>query len=316
MFAHFKTIFILILINKCLASDWDYLEHGPDVWSEHYPLCGGERQSPINIKTACTIYQPFDQFILTPDHITENNFIAKYNGHTISSDTNNKNLALQGGNLTGTFYFDSFHLHWGPNHNVGSEHQINGLKSAGESHFVYRNALTNERAVLSFLMETRLTKSFRSNNKNDFYDTKSESEWKKFFDVAQKLTHENDSASIDLSLNSLMGNNRNEYWRYAGSLTTPPCTENVIWTIFKEPIVLLDYEFNSFRHELFFESFRGPQPLYYRQVYRTFRDEIQSKIPDENCCISTKSMGNSMIFNNKINSIYFFAAFLILSTIF
>ncbi|CAF3887280.1 unnamed protein product, partial [Rotaria sp. Silwood1] len=52
-----------------------------------------------------------------------------------------------------------------------------------------------------------------------------------------------------------------QFWRYEGSLTTPECDENVIWTIFRRPILILDYDFENFRDDLFFESYRGPQPL-------------------------------------------------------
>lgn len=63
-----------------------------------------------------------------------------------------------------------------------------------------------------------------------------ENQWHKYFNAAQKLTHENDSTMIDLTLLSLMGSNLNDFWRYSGSLSTLPCTENVIWTVFRQPI--------------------------------------------------------------------------------
>jgi carbonic anhydrase len=181
----------------------------------------------------------------------------------------------------------------------------NGDKSAGESHFVYKNDETQQMAVFSFLMESRISQKQYEDPKSD---AATESEWQKYFKVAQELKNTNDSMSINLILTSLMGKNLKDYWRYDGSLTTPPCSETVTWTVFKDPITILDFDFDSFRHDLFYESYRGPQPLYYRDVYRTFDEQIVSPIPDQNRCINVKSNDGSTIFNSKniFASFFFF----------
>lgn len=145
-----------------------------------------------------------------------------------------------------------------------------------------------------------MSRQLRLGTKETVYDTKAESEWKKYFDAAQKLTKENDSMPIDLTLTSLMGNQMDDFYRYDGSLTTPPCTENVIWTVFKEPILILDYEFDSFRHDLFFESYRGPQPLYYRKVQRSFRSKVLTPIPDQKCCNPTNTSAVSTFLHRNM----------------
>jgi carbonic anhydrase len=108
--------------------DWDYEELGPDVWSEIYPTCGGQRQSPINILTACTMYKDFQPFVYGSAYNEQHNFTLRNNGHTIIGTVINETklpaFRLTGGDLDGTFEFNSFHLHWGQNHKSGSEHEL------------------------------------------------------------------------------------------------------------------------------------------------------------------------------------------------
>ena len=108
--------------------DWNYEEFGPDVWSEIYPTCGGQRQSPINILTACTTYKEFQPFMFGSAYFEKQNFTLMNNGHTIIgtviNETNLPAFRLIGGDLNDTFEFNSFHLHWGQNHKSGSEHEV------------------------------------------------------------------------------------------------------------------------------------------------------------------------------------------------
>lgn len=43
------------------------------------------------------------------------------------------------------------------------------------------------------------------------------------------------SVAQSIDLNGLLPENRN-YFTYMGSLTTPPCSEGVLWLVLKQPI--------------------------------------------------------------------------------
>lgn len=118
--------FLLFVICKGIvaSNDWDYGKHGPNIWKDIDPNCAGQSQSPINIKTECTKYEMFQSFELTSAHDQLLKFKLTNNGHTIVAEALNTQLFITGGGLNGNFTFVSFHLHWGPNYNTGSEHQM------------------------------------------------------------------------------------------------------------------------------------------------------------------------------------------------
>lgn len=41
-----------------------------------------------------------------------------------------------------------------------------------------------------------------------------------------------------LDVRSMLPENLNHFFRYQGSLTTPPCYESILWTVFDTPITL------------------------------------------------------------------------------
>lgn len=53
----------------------------------------------------------------------------------------------------------------------------------------------------------------------------------------------------EISIDDLLGNvNRDSFFRYSGSLTTPSCNEAVVWTVFKES-VKVDQDLVCFTHQ-------------------------------------------------------------------
>jgi carbonic anhydrase len=55
------------------------------------------------------------------------------------------------------------------------------------------------------------------------------------------------------------------YYRYAGSLTAPPCTEGVDWIVLKQPLALSTAQLARYRQR-FSDNARTVQPLYGRVV--------------------------------------------------
>ncbi len=68
------------------------------------------------------------------------------------------------------------------------------------------------------------------------------------------------------NLTTLLPRNR-AYFTYSGSLTTPPCTENVNWVIFKQPMRASVEELTELKANMPLNNYRTEQALNSRPVW-------------------------------------------------
>ena len=109
-----------------------------------------------------------------------------------------------------------------------SEHQIGGKNYPMEAHFVHR-AASGGLAVVGVLMTTgRPNPAFAQI-------------------VATMPDKEGPAVKADARINpNQMLPNRRSYYRYAGSLTTPPCSEVVEWLLLADPIQVAEADVAKF----------------------------------------------------------------------
>ncbi|XP_076105791.1 carbonic anhydrase 1-like [Mytilus galloprovincialis] len=218
---------------------WGY-HHGihPKHWKYLNPTCGGKQQSPIDMKTSKvktdTRLWKFDFSKLSTSKNVK--FEITNNGHTVQVRVISHGLEVSGGGLPGTYNVEQFHFHWGSEDKRESKHEINGKHFSMEMHVVMhfdRFSSVNESmnityglAVLGFLFDVG-----RHNHKFDEIITH-----------LHDIEHKDDHVILtSFSLTSLFPST-DCFYRYYWSLTTPPCFESVIWTIFKEHIDISEFQ--------------------------------------------------------------------------
>ncbi|KAL3892458.1 hypothetical protein ACJMK2_004661 [Sinanodonta woodiana] len=250
----------------------------PDHWHLHYPHCGGRSQSPVDIRTENVIRDPrkLAPFLMKGyDSAGDLQMDLENNGHTIQINLQGKGMSITGGGLSNVYMAHQFHFHWGKTDKRGSEHAIDGKYFPMEMHIVHYNRkhknfsqAVNKKdglAVLSFFFKVG------KNNVNLDPVIKS------FPDIP----HRDDHTTIKkLFLRKLLPQKLDGYFRYHGSLTTPPCYESVTWSIFYNPISISEKQLQSFRNKVhqnfanetnrdISDDYRPLQPLNQRTVYNS-----------------------------------------------
>lgn len=73
-------------------------------------------------------------------------------------------------------------------------------------------------------------------------------------------TEQEVSIPEQLDLNTLLPTDKH-YWRFSGSLTTPPCSEGVTWIVLKQPMTLSDTQLKKIAQTMHHDNNRPTQPL-------------------------------------------------------
>jgi carbonic anhydrase len=214
---------------------------GPAHWgrlSSAYKTCSlGKHQSPIDLGAA-HLAQGGDLIL----HWQPFAATVSHTGHTIEVAPVNANAAGSFLELGGQRYrFQQFHFHH------PSEHALAGNRWPLEVHFVHQAVTGHDLAVVSVL--------FRPGRANDALEQVFSRMPSKPGTVALK-------SAMDMS--QLLPRSAVTY-RYAGSLTTPPCSENVNWVVFRDPIEASVGQIDSFAR-WFPMNARPVQPLANRSV--------------------------------------------------
>ncbi|MCX7166853.1 MAG: carbonic anhydrase family protein [Rhodocyclales bacterium] len=183
---------------------------GPTSWARlrgDYATCGtGKRQSPIDIREGIKVNLEGIKFDYKPTQ-----FRIIDNGHTVQVNVG-EGLGLT---VMGKRHeLLQFHFH------RPSEERVNGRAYDMVVHLVHKNA-EGQLAVVAVLLE--------KGSEHPLIQT-----------LWNNLPLEQDmevAPEEAIDLNKLLPENR-AYWTYMGSLTTPPCSEGVLWMVLKQPVQL------------------------------------------------------------------------------
>ncbi|CAI4228626.1 unnamed protein product [Auanema sp. JU1783] len=195
------------------------------------------RQSPIDITGDYAVHDPDfcakDKINVTyvPGDCIEV-VATEGRGFTVNVKDGCK-TTLAANHLPGNYELVQFHAHWAECGERGSEHLVKGKAYSGEVHFVFRN--------------TKYPSFCESLDKEDglavlgvfLQEGKHSENYQPLMEAIKKSSESSEPTKLPASLdiqNLLPNSDDREFITYPGSLTTPPFSECVIWTVLLQPV--------------------------------------------------------------------------------
>ncbi|MEZ5955920.1 MAG: carbonic anhydrase family protein [Hyphomonadaceae bacterium] len=216
------------------AAHWGY--DNQRAWAGVSGLCGrGQEQSPINLSSAAPMAEVPD---IVPRYLPLEGAFAN-NGHTLQFNPAESTATLSIGH--DAYAFAQFHFH------SPAEHMLDRRAYPAELHFVHRND-EGQLAVVGVFIEEGAENSALT----------------ALLAHAPRVQGDEFAEHLSVNLMALLPPDR-AYFAYAGSLTTPPCSEGVRWNVLRTPITASAEQIAALREALGSSS-RHTQPINGRTV--------------------------------------------------
>jgi carbonic anhydrase len=219
---------------KTHKSHWDYSSTDWASLDPSFKTCGtGQMQSPIDIQPINPPAGPVFQYNYFPSNAKVHN-----NGHSVQVDLAKGNQLLVNGKA---YELIQFHFH------TPSENLINGRRYPMEVHLVHKNA-QNKFAVVAIMITEGGGNQLLAQ-----------------MPVPQKKGDSSKSTGAHINPILLLPANHGSF-TFTGSLTTPPCTQNVGWIVLQNPLLVSRETLTKFQKVLG-KNNRPVQPENGRIIY-------------------------------------------------
>ncbi|XP_070216011.1 receptor-type tyrosine-protein phosphatase gamma isoform X1 [Bos mutus] len=261
---------------------WAYSgAYGPEYWVTSSVSCGGRQQSPIDISDQhARVSEEYQDLQLDGfDNESSNKTWMKNTGKTVAILLKD-DYFVSGAGLPGRFKAEKVEFHWGhSNGSAGSEHSVNGRRFPVEMQIFFYNpddfdsfqtAISENRIIGAMAVFFQV--SPRDNSALDPI----------IHGLKGVVHHEKETFLDPFILRDLLPASLGSYYRYTGSLTTPPCSEIVEWIVFRRPVPISYHQLEAFYSiftteqqdhvksvEYLRNNFRPQQGLNNRVVYKS-----------------------------------------------
>lgn len=240
--------------------EWHY--ELPHCWGRYYCACNGLHQSPIDISTADLANVGEDNFIHVSSYHPVLGVSVRNNGHNLQITATGQLGYVSIGNHH--YFANQFHVH------MPSEHSIDGRQSFAELHIVHQKQHSinyDNLLVVAILFDI-------GEEDNPLLEQ---------MHLSDGPPEEGESASVEDPVNLMLALGpalHQPFYRYNGSLTTPPCTESVKWFVFATPLVVSTSQWYKFK-ALFPNpgNNRPVQPLNDRRIVENSFEAYEETLP-------------------------------------
>ncbi|MGA2214292.1 MAG: carbonic anhydrase family protein [Bryobacteraceae bacterium] len=258
-------------MGQSVTPTWSHnpaVTNGPLHWggiTPSYETCGnappgsptvaqvGMAQTPVDILTAKAVLALLPQINFQYDATP---FEVENTGHVVEVVYDSGSSIRVGWSVTDIYQLIQFHFH------APSEHKVNGNRYDAELHLVHKNVL-GQLAVVGVLLSQS--------------DTAPSGIFDQILMAAPATVGTGTLSGTTLNADSLLPEDQ-DYFTYAGSLSTPPCTEGVRWFVMQTPVQVSPYVIQQLHllaaqfpgYDGFADNDRPIVPLNGRTILSTF----------------------------------------------